>query len=127
MLRRPDLCDSEAGAERFQSTCAAENQERESSDNPMLKAFWRVAPSVLLSFLAIRDADVFLRAIVFSSRTSLEVHERRFFFLLAIIPPFQESQLVSLTDVKEKLFGWMEITFETAEQVSHMRSWNSRQ
>jgi len=93
----------------------------------MLKAFWRVAPSVLLSFLAIRDADVFLRAIVFSSRTSLEVHERRFFFLLAIIPPFQESQLVSLTDVKEKLFGWMEITFETAEQVSHMRSWNSRQ
>ena len=93
----------------------------------MLKAFWRVAPSVLFSFLAICDAEVFLRAIVFSSRTSLEVHERRFFFLLAIVPPFQESQLVSLTDVKEKPFGWMVITFERAEQLPHMRSWNSLQ
>jgi hypothetical protein len=58
----------------------------------MLKAFWRVAPSVLLNFLAICDALVFLRAIVFSSRTSLEVHERRLFFLLAIVSPFQDKQ-----------------------------------
>src|SRR5215472_9748095 len=56
----------------------------------MLKAFWRVAPSVRLSFFAICDALVFLRAIVFSSRSSLEVHARRFFFLFAITPPFQE-------------------------------------
>ncbi len=77
----------------------------------MLKAFWRVAPSVLLSFLAIRDAEVFLRAIVFSSRTSLEVHERRIFVLLAIKPPFQESQLVSLTGANEKPTDGLEITF----------------
>ncbi|HXW71786.1 MAG TPA: hypothetical protein VEK34_10150 [Methylocella sp.] len=63
------------------------NQERESSESPMLKAFWRVAPSVLFSFLAICEAFVFLRAIAFSSRSSLEVHARRFFFLFAITPP----------------------------------------
>ena len=55
----------------------------------MLKAFCRVAPSVLFNFLAIREAGVFLFAIVFSSRTSPEVHARRFFALLAIEPPFQ--------------------------------------
>src|ERR1700757_3375671 len=80
----------------------SENQERESSESPMLKAFWRVAPSVLLSFFAICDALVFLRAIVFSSRSSLEVHARRFFFLFAITPPFQERPLVSLIRAKEK-------------------------
>jgi hypothetical protein len=68
----------------------------------MLKAFWRVAPSVLLSFFAICDALVFLRAIVFSSRSSLEVHARRFLFLFAIKPPFQERPLVSLMGAKEK-------------------------
>jgi hypothetical protein len=68
----------------------------------MLKAFCRVAPSVLLSFFAICDALVFLRAIVFSSRSSLEVHARRFLFLFAIKPPFQERPLVSLIGVKEK-------------------------
>jgi hypothetical protein len=54
----------------------------------MLNAFCRVAPSVLFNFLAIFDAGVFLRAIVFSSRTSPEVHARRFFDLLAIEPPY---------------------------------------
>ncbi|HXW49016.1 MAG TPA: hypothetical protein VEK31_06210 [Xanthobacteraceae bacterium] len=68
----------------------------------MLKAFWRVAPSVLLSFLAICDALVFLRAIAFSSRSSPEVHARRFFFLFAITPPIDERQLVSPTAAKEK-------------------------
>src|SRR5690242_20548235 len=82
--------------------CALKNQERESSESPMLKAFWRVAPSVLLSFFAICEALVFLRAIVFSSRSSLEVHARRFFFLFAITPPFQEKPLVSLMRAKEK-------------------------
>jgi hypothetical protein len=77
----------------------------------MLNAFWRVAPSVLLSFLAICDALDFLRAIVFSSRTSAEVHARRFFFLFAINPPFQESQLVSLTGANEKPTDGLEITF----------------
>lgn len=93
----------------------------------MLKAFWRVAPSVRLSFLAICDAVVFFRAMDFRSRTSLAVQERRFFFLLAITPPFQESRLVSITDVKEKPMGWMEITFTRADQPPHMRSWNLKQ
>ena len=67
----------------------------------MLNAFWRVAPSDRLSFFAILPAGVFLRANVFKSRTSLAVHARRF-DLLAINPPFQERQLVSLTGAKEK-------------------------
>ena len=68
----------------------------------MLNAFCRVAPSVLFNLLAILAAGVFLRAIVFRSRTSPEVHARRFFVRFAIKPPFQERQLVSLTGVKEK-------------------------
>jgi hypothetical protein len=92
-----------AGADqRVRNRFAADSQERESSESPMLKAFWRVAPSVLLSFLAICDALVFLRAIAFSSRTSPEVHPRRFFFRFAIKPPFRERQLVSRMSVKEK-------------------------
>jgi hypothetical protein len=63
-------------------------QERESSESPMLNAFCRVAPSVRFNFLAILEAGVFLFAIVFSSRTSDEVHARRF-VLLAIEPPYQ--------------------------------------
>ena len=44
----------------------------------MLKAFCRVAPSDRFNFLAIFPAGVFLRAIVFISRTSVGVHDRRF-------------------------------------------------
>jgi hypothetical protein len=64
-------------------------QERESSDSPILKAFCRVAPSVLFNFLAMLAAGVFLRAIDFRSRSSAAVHARRFFGLLAIKPPFK--------------------------------------
>jgi hypothetical protein len=78
------------------------DQERESSDSPMLNAFCRVAPSDRRSFLAILPAVVFLRAIDFRSRSSPAVHARRFFGLLAIKPPFQQSQFVSLTGVDEK-------------------------
>src|SRR5215472_12164583 len=60
---------------------------RLSSDSPILNAFWRVAPSVLLSLFAIEAALVFFRAIVLSSRSSLEVHARRFLFLFAISSP----------------------------------------
>jgi hypothetical protein len=49
-----------------------------SSDNPIENAFCRVALSVLLSFLAIWLAFVFLRASVFNSRSSLLVHARLF-------------------------------------------------
>jgi hypothetical protein len=44
----------------------------------MLNAFCRVAPSLRFSFLAIRPAGVFLRAIVFSSRTCADVQARLF-------------------------------------------------
>jgi hypothetical protein len=54
------------------------DQERESSDSPILKAFCRVAPSVRFKLRAILAARVFFRAIVFSVRTSDDVHERRF-------------------------------------------------
>lgn len=57
------------------------HQLRESSDSPILKAFCRVAPSVRFRVRAMLAARVFLRAIVFSRRTSDNVHERRFDFL----------------------------------------------
>jgi hypothetical protein len=50
----------------------------------MLKAFWRVAPSVLFNFLAIFVAGVFVFAIALSPRTSANVQARRFFDFLAI-------------------------------------------
>ena len=56
-------------------------QPLESSDSPRLNAFCRVAPSVRFSVRAMLDACVFLRANVFSVRTSDDVHERRFDFL----------------------------------------------
>jgi hypothetical protein len=75
---------------------AEKNQERESSESPMLNAFWRVAPSVLFNFLAIFAAAVFFFANDFNSRISGAVQARRFFDFLAINPPFQERQTVSL-------------------------------
>jgi hypothetical protein len=59
------------------------NHPRESSDNPRLNAFWRVAPSLRLRLLAIFLAGVLLRAADFNSRTSPLVQGRRFEFLLA--------------------------------------------
>jgi hypothetical protein len=50
-------------------------QARESSDNPILKALCRVAPSDRFSFLAIFAAGAFLRAIDFCSRTCTDVQE----------------------------------------------------
>jgi hypothetical protein len=80
---------------------ADENQERESSESPMLNAFCRVAPSVLRNFLAILAAAVFFFAKVFNSRTSVAVQARRFFDFLAISPPFQEKQLYPIYEAKE--------------------------
>jgi hypothetical protein len=73
-----------------QHTCGALDQyaftlayteARESSDNPMLKAFCRVAPSVRFKVLAMRVARVFFFAKVFNTRISAVVHSRRFAFL----------------------------------------------
>jgi hypothetical protein len=57
---------------------------RESSDNPRLNAFCRVAPSLRLRLLAIFPAGVLLRAADFNSRMSALVQGRRLEFLLAM-------------------------------------------
>jgi hypothetical protein len=57
---------------------------RESSDNPRLNAFCRVAPSLRLRLLAIFLAGVLLRAADFNSRTSALVQARLFEFLFAM-------------------------------------------
>jgi hypothetical protein len=71
------------GASRLQNRTAnfqaSVSQARESSDNPILNAFCRVAPSDRFSFLAIFAAGAFLRAIDFSSRTCTDVQARLFF------------------------------------------------
>ena len=67
----------------------------------MLNAFCRVAPSVRFNFLAILAAGVFLRAMVFSSRTSVEVHARRFFDFLGINPPYKIGSWYPLAGAEE--------------------------
>jgi hypothetical protein len=62
----------------LQNSEASVHQPRESSDNPILNAFCRVAPSDRFNFLAILAAGVFLRASVFSSRTCTDVQARFF-------------------------------------------------
>jgi len=63
---------------------STQTQARESSDSPILNAFCRVAPSVRLSALVIREAFFFWRAIVFKVRTWSAVHARRLVAFLAI-------------------------------------------
>jgi hypothetical protein len=53
---------------------------RVSSDNPMLKAFWRVAPSVRLSDFAIAPAGRFFLAMAFRVRTCSALQATRFRF-----------------------------------------------
>jgi hypothetical protein len=59
---------------------------RESKDTPNEKAFCLVAPTVLLSDLAILPAGVFCFARLFSSRTSAAVHTRLLAFLAISSP-----------------------------------------
>jgi hypothetical protein len=75
--------------------------QRESSDNPMLNAFWRVAPSVRFNFSAILPAGVFLRAIVFRSRTCADVHARLFFPFVMRISVYKRRSCSS-TLIKRK-------------------------
>jgi hypothetical protein len=56
-------------------------QARKSSDNPMLNAFWRVAPSLRFKVRAILGARFFLFARLFNVRTSSVVQARCFDFL----------------------------------------------
>jgi hypothetical protein len=64
---------------------------RVSSDNPRLKAFCRVAFSVLFKVRAILAADVFLRARAFNLRICPALHARLFVRLLTIWRP-QKSE-----------------------------------
>src|SRR6516225_4148171 len=75
---------------------------RESKDNPRLKAFCRVAPSVLFNARAIFPAGVFFRASAFNVRTCSDVHARRFPFLLAIISPSGQNPALSPHDTQKK-------------------------
>lgn len=58
-----------------------------SSDSPIENAFRRVAPSDRFNFFAIFPAAVLMRAIDFSSRTSVAVQARLFFDFLAMGKP----------------------------------------
>jgi|SRR6516225_8589588 hypothetical protein len=76
---------------------------RESKESPRLKAFCRVAPSVLFNDRAIFPAGVLFRASAFNVRTCSDVHARRFPFRLAIISPSgQSAALCSGTKHKRK-------------------------
>jgi len=57
---------------------------RESSDNPMLKAFCRVAPSDRLRVLAILAVRFFFFARVFNVRICAVVQARRFDFFATL-------------------------------------------
>jgi hypothetical protein len=60
---------------------------RESSDNPILNAFCRVAPSVRFSVFAILPAGNFFFAIDFKVLTCCVVHVRLLIFLGMYKPP----------------------------------------
>jgi hypothetical protein len=63
-------------------TTASGYYARASSDNPIVNAFCRVAPSVRFRVRAMFAARVFFFASVFNVRTSDAVHSRRFDFLV---------------------------------------------
>jgi hypothetical protein len=77
-------CDFEETLCQMKKRNRPRRHPRESSDNPRLNAFCRVAPSMRLRVLAIFLAGVLLRAADFSSRTSALVQARLFEFLLAM-------------------------------------------
>ncbi len=77
-----------------------------SSDNPMLNAFWRVAPSVRLSVLAIFEAGTFFRASDLRSRTCTAVQARFLFdpfFITNLFSGYKGRVLVALSWSKEKI------------------------
>ena len=90
------------------------NQMRESKESPSIRAFCRVAPSVLFNDRAIFPAGVLLRASAFNVRTCSDVHTRRFPFGLAIFSPSdQKRSLVAARTTKEKInfrivYSWSE-------------------
>jgi hypothetical protein len=75
-----------AGLELAGVGSSFQDQERESSDSPILKAFCRVAPSVRFKVRAMLAARVFFLASVFNVRTSSDFHARRLEFLAISLP-----------------------------------------
>jgi len=75
---------------------------RVSSDNPMLNAFCRVAPSDRFNLLAIFAAGAFLRAIDFSSRTCTDVQARLFFPFFIRISVYEGPMFVAGSVANEK-------------------------
>jgi hypothetical protein len=71
-----NVCRQDTLIGNKQRAVASVAHARESSDNPMLNAFCRVAPSVRLRVRAILPAGVFFRASDFSSRTFAVVQAR---------------------------------------------------
>ena len=78
-------------------TLPMEVQTRESSDNPILNAFCRVAPSLRFNALAILAAGFLFLASDFNVRTCSDVHARRFdtFLVIQITPGLEKGRLCS--------------------------------
>ena len=85
-------------------TLPMEIQARELSDNPILNAFWRVAPSLRFNALAILAAGFLFLASDFNVRTCTGVHARRFdtFLAIQITPGSRKGRLVAENSYKEK-------------------------
>src|ERR1700730_557420 len=75
-----------------------EHYPRESKDTPSEKAFCLVAPTVLLSDLAILLAGVFCFARLFSSRTSVAVHARLLAFLAMLSSQLRLIQTIGVNN-----------------------------
>jgi len=78
---------------------------RESSDSPMLNAFWRVAPKVRFRVLAIFEAGTFFLASDLRSRTCTDVQGRLFFdpfFITNLFSGYKGRVLVAENQSKEK-------------------------
>jgi hypothetical protein len=73
------------------SGCKQQDQRRVSSETPKLNAFWRVAPSVRLSFLAIVAARLRCLAKTFNVRTSTDVQARAFLVFMAALRRCQRA------------------------------------
>src|SRR5262249_23786116 len=77
---------------------------RESKESPRLKAFCRVAPSVLFNDRAIFPAGVLFRASAFNVRTCSDVHAPPFSISLSHYFSFRSKRsLVAARMIKEKI------------------------
>jgi hypothetical protein len=96
--------------------------QRESSDNPMLNAFWRVAPSVRLSALAIFLAGVFFLAMDLRVPRCCADHATRLRFFAIQSLPALDRLLQLLGGTKRNLFARLNLDcFTRGGIASHAR------